>query len=177
MKALARLLLFAASAALVTPALAAVLYKSVDERGVVTFSDVPPPPGADAKRLVMPEGPSGIPGPTRLADAALPEALTEERIRAEDEAVQRASLQVDMAEHALALARRPLWQPVDLMKLDGARLSRADSDRIAYYQKNLRVAKQQLADLLRSKRRAEAHTMTAEAGMPVYGPSSPIYRR
>jgi hypothetical protein len=30
---------------------------------------------------------------------------------------------------------------------------------------------------MRSKRRAETHTMTAEAGMPIYGPSSPIYRR
>ena len=35
----------------------------------------------------------------------------------------------------------------------------------------------QLSDLMRSKRRSEARTMTAEAGMPIYGPSSPIYRR
>jgi hypothetical protein len=63
------------------------------------------------------------------------------------------------------------------MKLGGGRMSPEDNDRIAYYQKNLRIAKQQLADLLRSKRRAEAHTMTAEAGMPVYGPTLPIYRR
>ena len=177
MKALARAALLLAGAALAMPSAAAVLYKTVDEKGVVMFSDVAPAPGADAKRLLVPEASSAAPGTMRLADATAPETLTEERIRASDAAVQRASLQVDMAEHALAVARRPLWQPVDLMKLDGGRMSPGDNDRIAYYQKNLRIAKQQLADLLRSKRRAEAHTMTAEAGMPVYGPTLPIYRR
>jgi hypothetical protein len=177
MKALARAVLLAAGAALVPPSGAAVLYKTVDEKGVVTFSDLPPPPGADAKRLLVPEGSSAIPGVVRSADATAPETLTEERIRAEDQAVQLASLQVDMAEHALAVARRALWEPPDLMKLEGPRMSRADNDRIAYYRKNLRVAQQQLSDLLRTKRRVEAHTMTAEAGLPIYGPSSPIYRR
>ena len=156
MKALARAVLLAAGAAVVTPSGAAVLYKTVDEKGVIMFSDLPPAPGADA---------------------TAPEALTEERIRADDVAVQGASLQVDMAEHALAVARRPLWEPVDLMKLEGPRMSRADTDRIAYYRKNLKVAQQQLSDLLRTKRKTEARTMTAEAGMPIYGPSSPIYRR
>jgi len=177
MKALASAALLAAGTALATPSGAAVLYKTVDEKGVVMFSDLPPAPGADAKRIVVSQDSAAVPGAMRSADAALPEAMTEERIRAGDEAVQRASLQVDMAEHALAVARRPLWQPVDLMKLDGGRMSPGDNDRIAYYQKNLRIAKHQLADLLRSKRRAEANTMTAEAGMPVYGPSLPIYRR
>ena len=177
MKALASAALLAAGAALATPSGAAVLYKTVDEKGVIMFSDLPPTPGADAKRIVIPEAPSAVPGTAHSADATAAETLTEERIRSGDESVQRASLQVDMAEHALAVARRPLWQPVDLMKLDGGRMSPGDNDRIAYYQKNLRIAKQQLADLLRSKRRAEANTMTAEAGMPVYGPRLPIYRR
>jgi len=177
MKALARAALLIACATFAISSGAAVLYKTVDEKGVIMFSDLPPVPGADAKRIVVPEASSAVPGAVHSADATAPETLTEERIRAEDEAVQRASLQVDMAEHALAVARRPLWQPVDLGRLDGGRMSPADNERIAYYQKNLRIAKQQLADLLRSKRRAEAHTMTAEAGMPIYGPSSPIYRR
>jgi len=177
MNPILRAVMVIAGVAVLPSASAAVLYKSVDQKGVVTFSDVPPAPGADVKRILVPEESSSVPGALRSADAALPDTLTEERIRASDEAVQKASLQVDMAEHALAVARRPMWAPADLMKLAGPRMSRADRDRISYYRKNLRVAQQQLSDLMRSKRRAEAHTMTAEAGMPIYGPSSPIYRR
>jgi hypothetical protein len=177
MKALARAALLVAYAAFAAPSGAAVLYKTVDEKGVIMFSDLPPTPGADAKRIVVPEASSAVPGAVRSADATAAETLTEERIRSSDEAVQRASLQVDMAEHALAVARRPLWDPSDLMKLEGSRMSAGDRDRLAYYRKNLKVAQSQLSDLLRTRRRAEAHTMTAEAGMPVYGPSSPIYRR
>ena len=177
MKPLARAALLVAGAVLAIPSAAAVLYKTVDEKGVVTFSDLPPAPGADAKRLLLPDASPGTPGVMRSADATAPETLTEERIRASDEAVQRASLQVDLAEHALAVARRPIWDPADLMKLEGPRMSRTDQERISYYRKNLKVAQSQLSDLLRTKRRAEAHTMTAEAGMPIYGPSSPIYRR
>src|SRR5262249_27648675 len=140
------------------------------------FSDLPPAPGADAKRIVMPESPSA-PGVLLSADATAPDILTEERIRSSDEAVQKASLQVDIAEHALAVARRPLWEPVDLMKLQGPRMTRADRDRLSYYRKNLKVAQAQLSDLMRTKRRSEAHAMTAEAGMPIYGPMLPIYRR
>jgi hypothetical protein len=145
---LVRAAIIVGCAAFLPSASAAVLYESVDSKGVVTLSDVPP----------------------------APDTLTEERIRASDEAVQRASLQVDMAEHALAVARRPLWEPVDLEKLKGPRMTRADQERLSYYRKNLKVAQTQLSDLLRTKRRAEARTMTAEASMPIYGPSSPIYR-
>jgi hypothetical protein len=177
MKMPLRAALAIAAIVLVPPADAAILYKTVDAKGVVMFSDLPPAPGADAKRLVVPEESSAVPGLVHSADATAPDTLTEERIRASDESVQRASLQVDMAEHALAIARRPLWEPADLMKLEGPRMSRSDSDRLSYYRKNLKVAQTQLSDVLRGKRRAEARTMTAEAGMPIYGPSSPIYRR
>ena len=172
-----RATILVACAAFLPSASAAVLYKSVDEKGVVTFSDLPPTPGADARRIMIPDESSSMPGVLHSADATAPEVLTEERIRTSDEAVQKASLQVDMAEHALAVARRPLWEPVDLMKLEEPRMTRADHDRLSYYRKNLKVAQTQLSDLMRTKRRSEARTMTAEAGMPIYGPSSPIYRR
>ncbi|HSW82696.1 MAG TPA: DUF4124 domain-containing protein [Usitatibacter sp.] len=177
MKALAHAALLMATAVLAMPSAAAVLYKTVDEKGVIMFSDLPPTPGADAKRIMVPDATSAVPGAVHSADATAVETLTEERIRSGDEAVQRASLQVDMAEHALAVARRPLWDPSDLMKLEGPRLSAGDRDRLAYYRKNLKVAQSQLSDLLRTRRRAEANTMTAEAGMPIYGPRLPIYRR
>jgi hypothetical protein len=173
-----RAALAVALASLALPAGAAVLYKTVDDKGVVMFSDLPPDKGVDAKRLVLPESPAGAPGALRSADATAVAPISRvEDTYLGDEAVQRASLQVDLAEHALAVARRPLWEVADPMKLTAVKMSRADQERVDYYQKNLKIAKQQLADLLRSKLRAETRTMTAEAGAPIYGPSSPIYRR
>jgi hypothetical protein len=159
------------------PASPAVLYKSVDEKGVIQFSDLPPAPGLDAKRLMVPESSSAVPGVVRSPDVVASGPTAEERIRANDTAVQNASLQVDLAEHALAVARRPMWEIADPMKLAGPRMTRGDRDRIDFSRRNLKVAQQQLADVLRQKRKLETATMTAEAGMPIYGPSSPIYRR
>ena len=175
-----RLALATALTAFAIPAGAAVLYKTVDEKGVVMFSDLPPAQGTDAKRLQVPESSSAVPGALRPTDPVIASGPTpEERIRLGDEAVQRASTQVDLAEHALAVARRPLWEIADPMKLNGPKLTRADRERLDYYQKNLKVAQNQLSDVLRQQRKAEVQrTMTAEnTGMPIYGPSSPIYRR
>jgi len=176
---IARAAAFATLAALAMPAGAAVLYKTVDAKGVVMFSDLPPAPGAEAKRIVVAEtSNSAVPGGVRTAEIIAGAPTPEEKIRMGDEAVQHASLQVDMAEHALAVARRSLWD-TDLLKLDGPKLTRADRERIEHYRKDLKIAQQQLSDLLRQKRKYEAQqTMTADAsGLPIYGPSSPIYRR
>ena len=162
---------------LAMPAGASVLYKTVDDKGVVTFSDLPPDKGVEAKRLVMPESPTGAPGALRPADVITAVPSRVEQTYLGDEAVLRASLQVDLAEHALAVARRPLWEVADPMKLTGPKRTRADQERIDYFQKNLKIAKNQLAELVRGKLRADTQTMTAEAGAPIYGPSSPIYRR
>jgi hypothetical protein len=180
-----RILAALALAALALPAGAAVLYKSVDAKGVVQFSDLPPPPGMDAKAIVVPETSAAVPGASREAGAYRDGGIVasgptpEEQLRMGDEAVQRASAKVDLAEHALAIARRPLWEVADPMKLTEPRMTRADRDRIAYYSKDLKVAKQELADVLRARRKAEAQvTMTAEAGAPIYGPLGPtIFRR
>ena len=174
-----RAILFATLAAFAFPAGAAVLYKTVDEKGVVTFSDLPPAQNTEAKRIQVPESSSATPGSVRSLDVLAGAPTAEERIRMSDEAVQRASMQVDMAEHALAVARRPLWEIADPMKLTGAKVSRTDQEKLDFYRKNLKVAQQQLSDVLRQQRTAEAQrTMTAEnTGMPIYGPSSPIYRR
>ena len=163
--------------ALAMPAGAAVLYKTVDAKGVIQFSDLPPAPGVEAKAIMVPESSSAVPGASRDADIVAATPLREEQIRANDEAVVRASAQVDLAEHALAVARRPLWEVADPMSLGGPRMTRADRDRVDYYRKTLKVAQQQLADILRTRRKAEV-TMTAEAGAPIYGPPGPpIFRR
>ena len=174
-----RAAILATLAAFALPAGATVLYKTVDAKGVVMFSDLPPAPNADAKRIVVAEtSNSAVPGGVRTAEVIAGAPTAEEKIRMGDEAVQHASLQVDMAEHALAVARRSLWD-TDLLKLDGPKLTRADRERIEHYRKDLKIAQQQLSDLLRQKRKYEAQqTMTADAsGLPIYGPSSPIYRR
>lgn len=172
-------ILIAAFAAAALPASAAVLYKTVDEKGVVMFSDLPPAQGTDAKRIQITESSSAVPGASRPLDVIAGAPTAEERIRISDEAVQRASAQVDLAEHALAVARRPLWEIADPMKLGGPKLTRADQERLEHYRKELRIAQQQLSDVLRQQRKAEVQrTMTADAsGLPIYGPSSPIYRR
>jgi len=164
--------------AMAAPAGAAVLYKTIDDKGTVTFSDLPPSDrNTDAKRILVPESSSAVPGGMKSAEMLAGAPTAEEKIRAGDEVVQRASLQVDLAEHALAVARRPVWDVADPMKLEGPRMTRADRERIDHYRKDLKIAQQQLTDVLRTKRRSETQTMTAEAGAPIYGPSSPIYRR
>jgi hypothetical protein len=165
-----------ALAMLAAPAGAAVLYKSIDANGTVQFSDLPPDRGVDAKKIVVPESTSAVPGATRPADVVAAMPAPREPALLTDEALQRASMQVDMAEHALAIARRPLWEIADPMRLEATRMNRSDRERVDFYQKNLKVAKQQLADLLRTKQRTEA-TMTADAGAPIYGPLGPIVRR
>src|ERR1700752_1756196 len=149
-----RLLIAALLAALaVEPATAAVLYKSVSPEGSVTFSDMPPQKAQAVERIVMPDSSSRassgnpviVAGPTR-----------EEEMRGSDEAVQRANEQGDLAEHALAMARRPLWSEPNVRAISMQRMSRADYDRLEFYKKNVRIARQQLADVLREKHKADA---------------------
>jgi hypothetical protein len=164
--------------ALAAPANAAVLYKSVDSSGVVIFSDVPPEKGVETTKILVPESTSAVPGATRPAEGVAAAPTRVEQTNPGDEAVQRASLLVDMAERALAVARRPIWRVPEPMKLEGPKMTRADLDRIEYYQKNLKVARQQLAGVLRTRPRGEGQIMTADAGAPLYGPTgSPTYRR
>lgn len=163
-----RVLLVALFALAALPCGATVLYKTVDEKGVVMFSDLPPERGVEAKRIVVPESSSAVPGNVKEAVTVIAERTPEEQMRLSDDAVQRASLQVDMAEHALAVARRPVWTPADIMALQGPKMTRGDRERIEFYKKSLRVAQQQLADLLRQKRKQEAATLTASLDSLTY---------
>ena len=156
-----RIVALAVLAVAALPCGAAVLYKTVDEKGVVMFSDLPPDRGVASRTVVVPETSSAVPGNVKEAGTVLAEHTPEEQMRLSDDAVQRASLQVDMAEHALAVARRPVWTQPDIMALQGPKMTRTDRERIDFYRKNLRVAQQHLADLLRQKRKEEAATLTA----------------
>lgn len=151
MKALAVAMLIVCGAWLARPAVGAVLYKSVGADGVVQFSDLPPDKAQNVKRIVIQDSLPSSEEELRAADAA-------------DAAEQRASAQLDMAEHALAMARRSLWSEPNMRKIGTAPRSSADNDRVAFYKKNVVIARAALLDLLREKRKAEARsTYTASA--------------
>jgi hypothetical protein len=65
--------------------------------------------------------------------------------------VARANDQVDLAEHALALARQGLSSPRDGLRLVAARMNQGDEERVAFYQKGVRIAFRQLAESLRAR--------------------------
>jgi len=149
---------------------AAVLYKSVDPNGVILFSDTPPEKARDVAKLQIPDGAAG-PARPLLAQAQAP--TNEERLREMDTAVQRASAQVDLAEHSLAIARRSVWKEPEVGKLTAARMTRADVERIEFYKQGVKVARLALCELLQEKRRAAVREeMTASAGAPIYGPTT-----
>jgi hypothetical protein len=146
---------------------AAVLYKSVDPNGTIQFSDLPPANAAgEVKRLQIPDGSSSPPMPL-LAQGPADEVAIRER----DAAIQRAGAQVDLAEHALALARRSVWSEPEPGKLTAVHMTRADVERIEFYKQGVKVARLALCELLQERRKsAVREEMTASAGAPIYGP-------
>jgi hypothetical protein len=133
--------------ALALPASAAVLYKSVDKGGQVTFSDSPIE-GAiavqriqvsdDAKVAVLEAATTPGPGPA-LADA-------------DDEAIVRANAKLDSAEHALALARQNIAPPIDGVALTRAAPTHADRERIEFYKRDVIDARRELLRAVKQRR-------------------------
>ncbi len=140
----ARLLLVAALL-LPASAFAGVLYKSVGPNGTVTFSDVPPAEGAvlvEERRYADGEA---LPSPAPDLEALFVEAI------ADDQPLARANARVDLAEHALALARRGLWSAREGLRLPGSRMSRTDEERVEFYRRDLKLAQRELRALLRER--------------------------
>ncbi len=137
---------------------AAVLYRSVSPEGTIQFTDLPPEKTARrVERIVMPDSssPASSGAPTTLAGGM----AREDPLQA-DLAVQRASMQVDMAEHALAEARRGAGE-TDPMRMVSTRMSRGDFDRVAFYKKDVLLARAQLLEVLKEKRKAVPQMLTA----------------
>lgn len=137
------------------PAGADVLYKSVDANGRITFSDVPPPQGTKIleQREIRSSG-SPVSGP---ASTGMPLAVG----NGLDEALMRANVGVDQAEHALATARRDLWSVRDGLRLEGRRYSADAELRLARLKRDLQLARQVLFDVLKEKQVA-----AMQPGMP-----------
>jgi len=141
------------TATLASPAMATVLYKSIAANGVVEFSDVPP---TDHSKLVEEReiGRSGLAPAAAITTAAATVVQTTplamESLIA-DEAVARASEKVDLAEHALAIARQGLWSPREGLHLRSPGRTAADEQRLEYFKRGVMAARQALMDTLRER--------------------------
>jgi hypothetical protein len=81
--------------------------------------------------------------------------------------VARASAQLDLAEHALALARQPFSATADALRLRVVRPARGDVERIEFFKRGVIVARQNLMEVLkRSRSAAGPQTLTASAEPP-----------
>lgn len=133
------LLAIVLTSTLALPASAGGLYKSIDADGVLVVSDIPPPP--DASIVTQSTG-----GPIAVTKApGMP--YYEPSEFAESDAVVRANEQVDLAEHALALARQGHWTPHDGLRLVSVGAKQGDGARVAFYKKGVQNARAQLIAL------------------------------
>jgi hypothetical protein len=131
-----------------------ILYKSVSANGVIQFSDTPP---ENARVVEMrPIADSRAAGTFASGGSGLIEAFenplqTVADGTENDAPLARANAQVDLAEHALALARRDLWRQLEGLRLDGGGRNRTDEERIDFYRKNLADARSKLMAALRQR--------------------------
>ena len=136
-------------------ATATILYKSVSASGVIQFSDTPP----ENARVVEIRPIAGRPaagggfasGGSGLLEAFENPLQTVADGTENDATLARANAQVDLAEHALALARRDLWRQLEGLRLEGGERSRTDEERIEFYRKNLAAARSNLLAALRNR--------------------------
>lgn len=165
--------------ALLAPAAhAGMLYKSIGPNGVIQFSDTPPANAVIVEQravgtttgMPVSSTPSALVGPVSNPLLALGDGS------ADDEELAHANAQVDLAEHALALARHGLEADSPRMRLASGGRTRADDDRIAFYEHDLGIARANLIETLKVRRAAIA-LAAAEPGAPVLGPLRRIASR
>ncbi|MEO7743679.1 MAG: DUF4124 domain-containing protein [Usitatibacter sp.] len=126
-----------------------VLYKYVDANGTITFSDTPP-----SGARILEERPLGATsGTLQVTSGPISNAFVDaEQMLGFDPEVARANASVDLAERELAAARRELCPLYEGVRLRPTRLSLDDDARLEPYRKNLKIARQQLAEILRDRR-------------------------
>jgi len=123
---------------------AGVLYKSIDRDGHTTFSDMPIDGAVTMQRIDTSESAKPAVG---AGNAPIYLALAETG----DEAIARANARVDMAEHALAIARQSIFGENDPLALSTGRASRADLQRLESYHRDLRAARKDLMRALQTR--------------------------
>lgn len=133
-----------------SPVGATVLYKSVSADGVVQFSDT------------APEGTSTVIETRALPASAVPASLQAQAAQLvamaptndpveTDEALARAYARIDQAEHSLALARRAMWSQGEGLSIEPSRATRSDYERVEFYKRDVKAARQMLVEVLRAR--------------------------
>ena len=149
------------------PSQATVLYKSIGPNGVIQFSDTPPENGVVVEERIVDAPSDG--GPVVVAPDGMPLLAFENPLEPTDdglgmdEALAAANQQVDLAEHALALARGSHWTRHEGLRLHNARPTPTDAARIAFYERNLRAAR---ANLLAAMKRGQTPFSLRRNAMP-----------
>jgi hypothetical protein len=159
-EAIARAVSLLAFAAWCAPLDAAILYKSVSPSGVIEFSDVPPDRNTILERIPVKRDDE----PSAPSDATgfdLPPPRNGPASRTADAMIDKANAQLDLAEHALALARQGRWSDEDPTHLATPRMTKTDLARVEFYRKGVHDARQGLMQALAMKRKAEPETYTA----------------
>ena len=139
-----KLILAFALAVCAAGAQAGVLYKSIDRDGRTTFSDMPIDGAVTVQRIDTSDSAKPAVGE---GNAPIYLALAETG----DEAIARANARVDMAEHALAIARRSILGEDDPLALPTDRVARADLQRLDFYHRDVRAARTDLMRALQSR--------------------------
>jgi len=161
-------LLVAASTACALPADATVLYKSIGPNGVVQFSDTPPETGVVVEQRIVDTASDGAPivGTDGLSLFGFenPLELAADNGLELDDALAKANEQVNLAEHALALARASAWTRREGLRLQTWHRAQGDAARVAFYERNLETARTHLLALLK---RGQAPFSLGRNGQPV----------
>ena len=144
MDAMRRFLILALVLGLQLPAGAGVLYKSVDKQGRITFSDVPIEGAVMTQRIESSESAKGAVG---NENAPILLALAD----VTNEAVARANMRVDMAERALAQARREIYGDFDPLALHAPRRDANDLQRLEFHKRDLNDARRTLMRALQQR--------------------------
>ncbi len=132
---------------------AAILYKSIGPNGVVQFSDVPPEHGVIVEERFVPE-PPGI-GAAAADEGQDPLEALENPLQsladdgASDPALAHANAQVDLAEHALALARGSKAARREGLRLQVAARDPSQEARVRFYERDLAAARANLLEALK----------------------------
>ena len=136
----------AASAFAVSAHAHAQIFKSTDREGRVTFSDVPVQGAVNVQRIATSDG--AKPGVGEAGNGPQYLALLD----GYDEMVRLANAKVDLAERALAEARRSIVGSHDpLVLAGGPQPSDADRQRIEFYKRDVATARRNLARILQQR--------------------------
>ncbi len=126
-----------------------VLYKSVGADGVTMFSDKPPEGAARVETLSITS--SGR--PAAVPTAVPTPAATLDQLVSSDDAVARANARLDLAESALAQARRGIWSPRDGLQLASHSPGNSGARDVESFKRDVLLARQTLLETLQARGR------------------------